>query len=134
VATQFGQPADALSSDPIGTAIDLELLPGDTKQTRRAAQLLESPGMTHEVTLLLGVEHALGVFEQRAVHPWWGGRAQVDLYLDRHGRSLTPQGTADLRRGGRRHGLPGDAQLEVAERLDHVERHRPGSEDPRPAI
>ncbi len=104
-------------------------LVADPQAARGAAQLLEAPRVTHEVALLLRVEDALGVGEQRAVHPRRDRRAEVDLELDRHGIALAGERAVDLGVDRARRDLALEPHPQVPVRLDQLERQRPGAED-----
>ena len=72
--------------------------------------------------------------EQRAVHPRRDGRAEVDLELDRHRIALAGEGAVDLGLDRARRRLALEAHPQVPVRLDHLERQRPGAEDPGLAV
>ena len=121
---ELRQASDALAADPVGPAVDRPGLPSDAQRPRGPAELLEPPGVTHQVTFFLRVEHALGVVEQCTVHPRRYGGAEIDVQLD--GDPLVAlEGAADLGHGGRRPRLTAHTQAQVAEGLDELEGERP---------
>ena len=75
-----------------------------------------------------------GLGEQRTVHPRRHRALQLDLGPDGHQLALAGELAADLGVDVRRVGLAVDAQDPATERLDHLDRQRPGPEDPRLAV
>ena len=90
--------------------------------------------MAHQITLLLGVEHHLGLGQQSAVHPrrHCGAKIDLDLHVDRV--ALAGQTTGELLIDGGRARCPVVAQPEQTERLDELERDRPRPQDPSPTV